>query len=398
MPMAARRRVLWTSAAAVATCFVCYFGLLPVYPSIARDLHVGADTLGLILALGQVLAAALQLPVGMAADRLGRRPFMILGLVLLALAQLVRWQSYNPVVFALGQCGIGLCLPMLLAGSTAAVADAYAHVAGRAQAMGIVFAAGNVGQVAGYLVTGAGEAAFSWRQLCLGFALLPLLLLPFSVRLPEPPQGRQPAPPLTELRQSVRFLLSPGPAALLAIAALVLSGGVCATYLLPFANRSHGVSSATTSILLLPYIAGAVTGAPVVGRIADRVGPFRPFLVMIAGGALATSALALLGPSPLAIVLCYAVIGATVGGGLSLASLQVVQFANRSGAGSGAALGGLRVGQNLGPAVGPALGGLIYVRAGLEPAYLSAAAAMLLGLAVALTLPRASAGAGGPPV
>ena len=51
-------------------------------------------------------------------------------------------------------------------------------------------------------------------------------------------------------------------------------------------------------------------------------------------------------------------------------------------------LGGLRVGQNLGPALGPALGGLIYVRAGLEPAFLAATGAMFLALLVALTLPR----------
>jgi predicted MFS family arabinose efflux permease len=181
-------------------------------------------------------------------------------------------------------------------------------------------------------------------------------------------------------------MFSPGPASLLAIATLVLSAGVCATYLLPFANRSQGVGSATTSVLLLPYIAGAVLGAPVVGRVADRVGAFRPFLALIVLGGAATTAFALLGPSPAAITGCYIVIGATVGAGLSLASVQIVQMAARAGAGSGAALGGLRVGQNLGPAFGPALGGLIYVRAGLEPAFLAAAAAMLIAFLVALTL------------
>src|SRR5207237_1593451 len=134
----------------------------------------------------QLLAASLQLPVGMAADRLGRRPFMVLGLCLLVVTQLLRWQSYTPLVFTVAQCGIGLCLPMLLSGSSAAVADAYEHVAGRAQALGILFASGNVGQVAGYIVTGAGEALFDWRQLSLAFVLLPLGLLPFAARLPEP--------------------------------------------------------------------------------------------------------------------------------------------------------------------------------------------------------------------
>jgi len=335
----------------VATSFVCYFGLLPVYPSIARDLGVGADSLGAIVAAGQVLAAALQVPVGLAADRFGRRPFMVLGLCLLVATQLLRWQSYNLSLFTIAQCGIGLCLPMLLSGSSAAVADAYARVAGRAQALGILFAFGNVGQVAGYIVTGAGEAAFNWRQPSLPFVLLPLALMPFAVRLPEPAQDRRRASARDELRLTLRFILSPGPASLLAIAALVLSAGVCATYLLPFANRSRGVSSATTSVLLLPYIAGAVLGAPVVGRVADRVGAYRPFMAMIVLGGAATAAFALLGPSPAAIVGCYVVIGATIGAGLSLASVQILQLAGRAGAGSGAALGGLRVGQNLGPAL-----------------------------------------------
>jgi AAHS family benzoate transporter-like MFS transporter len=157
------------------------------------------------------------------------------------------------------------------------------------------------------------------------------------------------------------------------------------------------VSSGTTSVLLLPYIAGAVVGAPMLGRLADRVGPRWPFLAMIAAGAASTAAFALTGPAPASIVACYALIGATIGGGLSLASLQIVQLANRAGAGSGAALGGLRVGQNLGPAIGPALGGLIYVRAGLEPALLAASFAMLIALGIAFALVKPPTGAPLPP-
>src|SRR5438045_1739819 len=158
-----RRRVLATAAACVFLNFLAFSGLTPLFPEVAHDLGLGVDTLGLYFAVSAAVSVALQISVGVVADRVGRRPVLVTGLLFMAAGQALRWQATTPLIFGAGQLAIGACSPLIVAAGFAAVADAYAR-AGRAQGAGCS---------AGYLLP------FVARQFGYGEAATSLLLIPY---------------------------------------------------------------------------------------------------------------------------------------------------------------------------------------------------------------------------
>src|SRR5438067_408043 len=384
-----RRRVLATAAACVFLNFLAFSGLTPLFPEVAHDLGLGVDTLGLYFAVSAAVSAALQIPVGVVADRVGRRPVLVTGLLFMAAGQALRWQATTPLIFGAGQLAIGACSPLIVAAGFAAVADAYAR-AGRAQAMGIVSAAISLGQVTGFLVAGLIAQWVGWRGFSLGVALLPLLLLPPTLGLPEPPRSVPEVALGRAMLRAVRFLLAPRAAGLALVAALSLGAGFSAGYLLPFVARHFGYGEAAASLLLIPCVLRSIVVWPLLGRWADRVGITGLLAGCLSAAALALAAFGLLPFSLPAVGVCFLFIGGGAGAALSLVSTAIVEVAGRSGAGSGAALGGLRVGQQLGPALGPALAGVVFAHAGKPPAYLLLAALLVVAAALALpaTWPR----------
>lgn len=370
--------MLATAAAALFANFLTWLGLTPLYPDVARDLHVGADGLGIYFVVQGAINVGLQLPVGVFADRIGRRPVLTLGLVFMAIGQLARWQASNGLVFGLGQIFIGLCGPFVVAASFSMVADAY-RLKGRAQAVGILQASATVGQGTGFLLAGLLAPGIGWRGYCLGVAWIPLVLIPIVATLKEPPRARSTQSFRLGVQEAIGFLRIPAAALLAIAAALTLAAGSGSVYLLPFVGREHHASATVAALLLAPNIVGSIVGPPIAGHWADRVGPRIPLIATASVTALALLGLAMLGFGLPSVVACYCVIGAGVSSTLGLVAVSVVNLANRRGSGTGAALGGLRVGQGLGPAVGPAVCGLIFVHGGAAVAY----AALAGGLAIA---------------
>lgn len=377
MTAAARRRVMVTVAAALFANFLALLGLTPLYADVSRDLGLGPDTFGIYFAIQGAINVTLQLPVGVIADRVGRRPVMTLGLVFMAVGQLLRWRAGDPLVFGVGQVFIGLCSPFVVAAGYAVVADAY-QTAGRAQALGTLLVAVNLGQGAGFLLAGILAPSIGWRGYSLCVAALPVLLLPLVATLPEAPRMGQAGSLRLGLLTALRFLVNPAAAALAVVAALNLGVAVGATYLLPFIAHQHHIGEAATGLLLLPYLLGATVGGPLGGRWADRVGTRTPAMISVAVSALAIIAFGAFGFSPISTALCFMLIGAGTGSTLALASVTIVELGNRRGQGTGAALGGMRIGQGLGPAVAPAAAGLVYVHWGTAAAYFALAGAVAI--------------------
>jgi predicted MFS family arabinose efflux permease len=382
---AARRQIAITANAAVFVNFIAYLGLTPLYAEVASDLNVGAAGFGQYFLIQGLINVILQVPVGVLADRYGRRPILLMGLIFMASGQLLRWQSFNGSMFLAGQIFIGLCGPFVVSASYALVADVYKQR--RARALGILQASINVGQATGFLLAGLLSPWLGWRGYSLSVALLPLLLLPLTAALPDV----RPAPAGRPIGQSMivalRFLAIPAATSLAIVAALNLGAGSGATYLLPFLVARHNGSPTMTSLLLIPFLLGSIVGGPIAGGWADRVGVRVPALASIATAIAGLLALAFLGYSIPTVSISLALVGAAVSAMLTLTAESVIALAVRRGTGAGAALGGIRIGQGLGPALAPAAVGFIFDTKGPTLAYITMATAM--GVAAVLVLAAA---------
>jgi MFS family permease len=383
-----RRRVALTANAAVFVNFLSYLGLTPLYAQVAHDLGVGAAGFGQFFLVQGAVNVVLQVPVGVLADRYGRRPIMLAGLVFMAAGQLLRWQAYTGWIFLAGQIAIGLCGPFIVSASYALIADAYTH--GRARALGLLQASINVGQGTGFLLAGLAAPWIGWRGFSLCVAALPVLLIPLVATQPELRAAASTRSIGQSILGALRFLAVPAATALAIVAALNLGVGSGATYLLPFLTSSHNTSAGVTSLLLIPFLIASVVGGPVAGAWADRAGVRIPALACIATMVAGLTALAFLPYLIATVAACIAAIGGGVSGLLTLIAESVVDLASRRGTGTGAALGGIRIGQGLGPTLAPAILGLIFESAGPTIAFLTMSAAMVVcaALVVVATRPR----------
>jgi MFS family permease len=379
-----RRRVLVVASACYMSITVAYFAITPVAPAIAQDLGLGADTLGLVLGINSIVAAMIMIPVGVLADRYGRRPFLVAGVVVVIFIIVSRAAATNVYWLAAGMVGVGIASPMLAAGGFAIVAEAYDGRRSRARALGFLQAAGNFGQLIGMLPTGLLAAAVGWRLATLALAVVPAVLLPFALTVPRPP-GRPPAVSLAgELRKAIRFMARLRAVALVGIAAASVGTAVSATYLLPFVARGQGAGQAAIGVLLVPFLAGSVAGPALGGLLADRFGAARPLLVMLV--LVSGSACFLIFDHSLsALVVPYLVIGGGTGAASVLIISMVVEQLDLAGeAGLGAGLGAVRLGQQMGPGLGPVLVGLAFTHAGVAGSFGALACPTALASLVAI--------------
>lgn len=379
----ARRRVLWTCVLSTFAAYLCLLFLNPVYPEVARELGLRPDTFSLLLSLAPALSVVMNLPVGILADRLGRRPLLLAGGCLLIISQLSLSTAVNPVLFAASRVALGFAIPFIASAAYAAVADA--HPPGdRIQALGTVTASVNLGQAGGYVATALLVQALGWHLLALFLAVVPVGMLLFAVRMPEPPSAPSQARLGAAVADALRFLSRPGNAASALIATAANGAGVSATFLLPFATHGQGFGTTATALLLIVYLAAAAVAAPAVGRLADRGRPRALLALCLGVAALSLAGFGLAGPSVAVILPVYAIVGATVAAAAALNTSVVVGAARRSGTGTGAALGGLRIGQVLGPAAVTPAAAALYTHYDLRSAVFMLAGLVLVSLVLTL--------------
>jgi DHA2 family methylenomycin A resistance protein-like MFS transporter len=338
--------------------------------------------LGALVGIGGAVAVLVQVPAGSGGDAWGRRPFFGAAMVLLVLGQLARWQAQSATALLTAQILAGAALGIAGVTGWALVADlgrldsgAGARRGGQGQAFGVLTASLSLGLVGGYLVAGLFGGAAGWRTESLGLAVVPLLALPLVATIP----GRPDSGPSggSGLGAVLRSLAHRRRLALTGVAALTLSAGQGATYLLPFALSQREFGSQTAALLLVPYVVGSVIAAPMAGRLGDRFGP-RPVIVagLLLGMCACIGLVWLADVTPL-LVVSFVLIGAAVNGSLPLVAVRVVQMGDSSGAGMGTVMAGLRMGQSSASFLGPLLAGAVLAHTGLDAGWLAQAACLL---------------------
>jgi MFS family permease len=239
------------------------FGLLgTLWPLYLRDLGATPTDIGVVFGVGNFVAAATFIPIGLAADRWGRRPLLI-GVWLLstigaaAFIPLTDWHGafVGATLYWVGSAALPLMSAHLAATTPRARLSSE---------LGIVYGAFFFGTILASPLAGAIGAAVGLRG---GIAVATLAFLASSaltLRIsPTPPIAHVPGPPLP---RSFWMLLAITPLAAL-IATVV-------TPLFPVYLRDVvAVPLERVGIYIGLIALGAALSSALNGRLADRIGP-----------------------------------------------------------------------------------------------------------------------------
>lgn len=362
--------------------------IAPLLPEIERRTGASEAGLGLALAAYSIPILFVSVPFGRIADRVGRRPLLLAGLLLTVAGSILIAVSTSlaPLISGRAIQGIGSSASWIAA--LALVSD-LAPPGRKGEAIGFALAANSGGAIGGPALGGVGGETVGYAApfvlvaaIGLGLAAAGWRILPRAERV-EASRG--------SVWGTLSRVLSRRAALPAALASI---GGAGALGLIEVvvpldADARLGLGAAAIGLLFAGAIALDAAAAPIAGRAGDRRGRgpvLSVSLLVLAGSA---AALALLGGTAgLAIGL------ALFGVGTSALFAAAVPWLDDSfgGVDRGVAYGGLNVIYSVGYAAGPIAAGVLLEVGDADLAYWLLAAASLAG-ALALALAARYAGA-----
>ncbi|MDQ3811178.1 MAG: MFS transporter [Chloroflexota bacterium] len=263
-------------------------GISPFLLDIARDLHTDLTAAGNLVALQSVSWGAASVFAGAASDRLGRRPILIAGLLLLAASGVgVAVAGDYPTVAAwrlLGGTGGGSFM-----GTVFATVSDHVPPAHRGRSMGWVVTGQSFALVLGVPAMTLVGAALGWRGAVLSHAAALVLGATFVwLVVPHAPAHTRASPP--PVGSTLRLIGPRVLALLLAGSAERVCYSVFAVFLPTFLLTRFAVEPAALAIGLGLVATGNLVGNVIGGQLTDRVP--RPQLV-VAGSLMACGLLAI---------------------------------------------------------------------------------------------------------
>ncbi|MDP3064564.1 MAG: MFS transporter [Chloroflexota bacterium] len=374
----ARRSLIVVLAAATFLFWASLYVYVPILPVYAESLGASLSMVGIVVASYAIAQLTLRIPIGVWADRLGRRkPFVVAGFVFAALGGLGLALAPNPWMLFAARAVTGIAAATWVA-TTVFFASNFPPRE-TARAMGIIAFINGAAQVAASLVGGFTAQAFGWQAtFWLGMALalgaMPLLLFAPERRTSTP----RPFSPHEFLKVSTVpvLLVISGLAAL----GQFVSQGVNIGFV-PVYGAKIGATKAELGLILTVMFAAASLGSLAAAYLGERLGLARiqaaGFLLM-AGGTLAVPfvhSVWLLGAT-------QAVSGLGRGFFLPIqmaVSIQAVPQEQRA-----TAMGVFQATYSIGMLLGPLLSGLLADRFGIASLfYVSAGIALLCAVASA---------------
>jgi MFS family permease len=363
----------------------------------AASLAVPGGGLGLVFATHRLVRIGSAPWAGLAADRWGRRPLVLLGILSSALGLALLAGARGLAALLIARVLYGLASALIITAGTASVFD-LAHPSRRGEVLGFyqaalfgVYPLGSA--VGGFVVDGLGYE----RTYLLAGALVLASLAPAAVMMRETRRAVSDpgaARAFVGLGEYVRLLHGPVGryAALKMLSGFAIWGVIEATFVLFLLARFGpestwlGVQAGTrtlaglfvASIMLL----GFLLGSSVVGRWADRTG--RPLLPVAAS--FAFLGLALLGLSMATTVgaIAAAVLGVGIAVALATAPLAALVGNAAPPASRAAAMAAYSTLSDLGNSAGAILGATAALAVGYQPTYAATAVLTSAGALVLL--------------
>lgn len=376
--------------------FATVIPLLPLY--LTERLGASVKLVGAVVATFALVETFLKTAWGSVADRFGRRPMIIVGLLLSSLAPLAMSVLRVPILFVPLRLVDGAGSSALWPAATAIIADATPQER-RATAMGALnmfFLAGLAcGPVLGLYVVGfSGSYAYGFY---LASALLGLAALVAFVSLRglgethlNPPNsatvgyhGFAPNPHVTEVVESARF--SPLLLMMFAVAFVQMFGaGLLAPILAIYAKRIVGLSEQMIGTLFLIAVLSVALASLAGGRLADRWGKMR---AVTWGMVVGSAGMWVLPLSPRLEILAVGAILVGTSYALSSPAWHALVSELAPPGRVGLAMGASQTAEGLGLVLGPLLGGMLWDVVSHRAPFVASASLLSVGtLALIITL------------
>ncbi len=350
----------------------------PLLPLFAEQLGAGPKAVGLIVAASTLTGVCIKLPAGVLSDRLGRRLFLGLGLVVFAVAPLFYFVVTQLWQLLLLRFFHGLATAIFAPVALAVVADLFPTR--RGETIGWYSALRQSGTLmgrtgGGALIDAVGFAAVFVTCGAIGGLMIGLFSLSSvgkgrAEMTDERITWRQLWIGLVEIARHPKIIAS----SLMQGLQLLADGALMA--FLPLYGLVVGLTATEVGLLFGLQGVVSIAARPAMGRLSDRVG--RP--PMIVAGLLTCAAAFALFPftaSLAALLLPAALFGF---GGAVVASATSAYVADLTRAGSvGSAMGVFGMLMDVGHASGPLVGGALISAFGYRPAFLIIAGLLVIG-------------------
>jgi len=262
-----------------------YNGLVmsPVLEQMAREFGITTGTAGLVVAAYGAPGIAVALLAGPYSDRIGRKPFLVIGPLVMGLSTLAASIAPSfPLIVAARVCS-GVGAAVIFPNANATIADTFPFRE-RGKAIGTVIGMNTMASVIGVPVAGIVAEATSWRvSVAIVGALAIIAASVLLARLPNAPGTNR------ESRVRALYALILNDRSALAAVGSSFLGALFwftwATYLVVYFQRTFALSEGPASTVALTQGLGVLIGSQIGGRLGDRTG-HRPVVaasVLVAG-------------------------------------------------------------------------------------------------------------------
>lgn len=331
-----------------------------VAPLLAKSLQIDHAALGRVFGAGFLGTVLGSIVAGPAADRFGRRPMLVLALVITGLFTLACAFATSASMLGtlrfLGGLGMGGAIP-----AVAAIVAEHSTARSRASLVIVMFVGFPLGAVVGGAITAALMMKVGWPLVfVMGGASALAVVLPVLWIVPAS-RGK---PSLARRERSLnplgRVLAEGRMAAALALWTGVLTSMILSGFLvnfMPTILNLNGVPPERAAMGAVLINVGAIIGALVLSVVVRRTGPFLPVALVFAAGAALTFVLGqLIDAGTVVFTMLFGIGMFLVGGQLTFPAIASRLFPDAvrgSGVGWTMAIG--RAGSILGPVIGGAL-------------------------------------------
>ncbi len=287
--MSAERRALVLTLGFLSFAAV-YNGLVmvPVLEQIAREFGTSTGTAGLVVAAYGAPGIAVAVLAGPYSDRIGRKPFLVFGPLVMGAATLAAAIAPSFALIVAARIASGVGAAVIFPNINATIGDTFPYRE-RGSVLSTTISMNTLASIVGVPVAGIVAELLSWRvslAMVGTLAIVAAIVLLFKLeRAPGQDDG-------AKIRTLYGRILHDR-SAVAAIASSFLGAlfwFTWVTYLVVFFQRTFGLSEGLASTVALTLGLGVLVGSQVGGRLGDRIGHRR----IVAGSILAAGVLLLI--------------------------------------------------------------------------------------------------------